>query len=207
MEKRKENWRKVPKRRNSQPKIGGETRFRWKPTKDVALTAGGLLPYDKDGIWVIEEHSKRKPDQLEYTDLGGRYHFDDGDIYATIAREFNEEVYYSAEITRKQVLKISEISETIHIDGYQKKPVYACVLAPVFCLESMGIKMNPKQFLIRREIVLRQNPDVPKSYYRPLKLEYISHADIANNLYTLSNRLKCILKESKVLSKYIEMHK
>jgi len=197
---------KTPEKDNGWKKVNRKkpnTKFKWKPSKDkeMTLTAGGLLPFDDRGIWVIGEYNKTNPKILEYTDFGGRYNFEDGDIFATIAREFNEETYHSSEITRKQVLKLSKLFENVYIDGYHHKPVYICMIVPTTALRLLDISLDKDKFAERRAIVLNQNPDVPRKYYRPQELLYITYKDIQDDKYRLSNRLKCILEKSCVLGK------
>lgn len=194
-------WKEVTKKTPRKKKIT----FRWKPNKTIAITAGGMLPYDHKGIWVVQERNKNNPELLEYTDLGGRYNFDDGDIFATIAREFNEELYYSTEISRRNVCHIAHMTENVYINGHRGKPVYLCVLAPVEVLEVAGVHLNPEFFNRRREMVLQQNPDVPKSFYRPLLLKYITFQTLSTSDVPLSNRLKSVINESKTLKSYIQL--
>ena len=56
----------------------GKKKYRWFDGKGRQLTAGGILPYDDTGIWVIGEEDKSG---ITYTDAGGKYQFEDGDIY------------------------------------------------------------------------------------------------------------------------------
>src|SRR6056297_4313858 len=119
----------------------------WQPDCETSLPAGGILPYDENGIWTVTEYKKkprkfvhnttrnnfwrnnssrhklhekyasgktsfkqnhtRSPkiiknpytseshifkqnytDIIENTDIGGKYSYEDGDIWSTIAREF-----------------------------------------------------------------------------------------------------------------------
>jgi hypothetical protein len=62
------------------------------PTDIDNIRGGGLLLYDNDGCWLLYECRHNK---FQWIDPGGQYCYDDGDILVTIAREFNEETYFT----------------------------------------------------------------------------------------------------------------
>nr|QBK86520.1 MAG: hypothetical protein LCMAC102_03150 [Marseillevirus LCMAC102] len=184
-------------------------KFKWDDSNGRHLTAGGLLPYDENGIWVIGEHQKNGT--LEWTDPGGKYKFEDCDIYTTISREFCEELYHSAELTRSQVIKFASHNSPIYVNGSCNRPVYICYVIPLTELQEEGIHMNPVLFAQYRCNALRSNPDVPRDFYSSIELRHINFTELAQELYDnhksktssfiLSYRLKRILRHGLLATK------
>lgn len=173
-------------------------KYRWHDGQGRQLTAGGLLPYDDDGIWTVSE---LKNGELVETDLGGKYHFDDCDIFQTIAREVSEELYFSSELRRKDVLQISYEIEPVYINGHKNHPVYICFLAHVDLLDRFDFKLDVIEFQNQRAKTLYSNPQVPKSYYTSLRLRHIPFSDLKDalqdkNSIRISYRLRRILQFS-----------
>lgn len=170
-------------------------KYRWDDGQGRHLTAGGILPYDEDGIWVIGEKVK---DEIVYTDIGGKYQYQDGDIYKTVAREFGEELYHSSNITREQVIKISKISGAMYVNGHKNVPVYICYIVPYGLMKSMGVVLNPRLFLENRGEVLRGNPHVPPEKYDSVILKHIPYSNLISMLSSekspISYRLRGVLK-------------
>ena len=180
-------------------------KFRWHDPDGRQLSAGGILPYDENGLWLIAEFDSQAEHGVSWKDIGGKYRFEDGDIYQTIAREFCEEVYNSAEITRKQILKIAKHYSPIYIDGHTGKPVYISYPVHISFLASIGIKLNPEEFLKMRKEILRSNPSVPPSYYLSFELKYMTYKEIANSLegkdkLSLSSRLRSLIEQEPILT-------
>ncbi len=188
-------------------------KFRWHDGNGRQLTAGGLLPYDENGIWVIGE--QKKNGSLEWTDPGGKYKFEDCDIYTTISREFCEELYHSTELTRSQVIKFASHNSPIYVNGYCSRPVYVCYTVPLNELQEEGINMNPALFAQYRCNTLNSNPDVPRDFYSSIELRHINFTELARELYknyqsktssfTLSYRLKRILRYGSFANKISEL--
>ena len=88
------------------------------------LAAGGIIFFDTidntKGLWLIKEE---EDENFIYTDLGGKYDHNDGDIFATISREFREETYNTSEISYKNTASISK-NKYLYINGYDENPVY-----------------------------------------------------------------------------------
>ncbi len=170
-------------------------KFRWDDGQGRQLSAGGILPYDDDGVWVIGEKVR---DEIIYTDIGGKYQYQDGDIYKTVAREFGEELYHSSNITREQVIDISNISGPMYVNGHKNKPVYVCYIVPYSVMKSMRITLNPTLFLKNRVEVLRGNPHVPPDKYDSVTLRYIDFNSLISMLAkeksAISYRLRGVLK-------------
>jgi hypothetical protein len=148
------------------------TRESYSRTKFAELSAAGILPYDENGYWTIVEYLRGKH---VFTDFGGRYQYEDGDIYATIAREFTEEIYGSAELTRRQVKSLLKKPSTcpVLINGYHGKPVYLCLAVHISDLEELGVIFDPLKFAKRRDKILKQNQCNHNKYYPSLSLCYI----------------------------------
>ena len=188
---------------NSKKSDGGTVtkvtkKFRWYDGNGRQLTAGGLLPYDDEGIWVIGE-KKTKDGDIEWTDPGGKYKFEDCDIYTTITREFSEELYHSSTISRDCIMNIKENNTPTYVNGHQNKPVYVCYIVHTSELKQHGVKLDKDLFLKNRYQTLIGNPDVPPEYYSSVELKHISFSDIKNE--NLSYRLRRILKYGTLSSK------
>jgi len=170
-------------------------KFRWSDGQGRQLSAGGILPYDEDGIWVIGEKIK---DEIIYTDIGGKYQYQDGDIYKTVAREFGEELYHSSDMTREQVIEISNTSGPMYVNGHENVPVYICYIVPYNVMQSMGIALDPALFLKHRTDVLRGNPGVPREKYESVVLVHINFDRLVEMLgkekSPISYRLRGVLK-------------
>lgn len=177
-------------------------KYRWHDPQGRQLTAGGILPYDENGVWVILE---KKKDNLELSDMGGKYHFEDGDIFCTMAREFCEELYHSVCITRKNVIDFLKKGDMYYILGYNAVPVYAVLLIHVDELEKIDVKLSPELFLERRKKIIEQNPYVPEEYYSSVELKYVKYSELKEyyekKQYYISNRLSRIIKNSFVYEK------
>lgn len=170
-------------------------KHRWHDGEGRELTAGGILPYDDTGIWVIGEKNR---DEVVYTDIGGKYQYQDCDIYKTIAREFGEELYHSSDLTREQVMKIKETSYPVYINGHHNKPVYVCYMVHTDVLSEYGLTLNSTKFSQARRDAVAQNPTVPEHYYNSILLRHMKYAEVAEILgrkpEALSYRLKGIIK-------------
>lgn len=175
----------------------GKKKWRWHDGEGKQLTAGGILPYDKDGFWVIGEIDKNK---VVYTDIGGRYEIEDGDIYATISREIQEELYYTCEITRSQVIDLTKKNTPVYVNGHQSRPVYICY--PIHVQEIYNVTkmnkfpflLNPDTFMKGRKRYIDGNPYTPKSVFKQVELKYIKFEDVQTFHKHFSYRLKRILK-------------
>lgn len=156
------------------------------------LTAGGIFFFDKigekKGLWLLREEEYNGD---VYTDFGGKYDYNDGDIFATIIREFREEVYNTEEITYKQLLSTNPSSH-IFINGYIDKPVYMCVVIPY---NTFPITLDPQKIERERQQVIKRNPRVPPEWYKTRSVEFVHIDDIEREKVHLSNRLKAILKQ------------
>lgn len=174
-------------------------KFRWHDGYGRELTAGGLLPYDENGIWVIGE--KNKNGKVEWTDPGGKYKYEDCDIYTTISREFSEELYYSTVLSRFAILNIAKTHGPIYVNGHENKPVYICYPVNANILKIYGVNLSPNAFKYHREIAVNGNPNVPESYYNSIVLKHIPYFKLTQPkiLYNMSYRLKSILRSAGVI--------
>ncbi len=179
------------------PPKGGERskKFRWLDNQGRMLTAGGLLPYDEDGIWAIGEINK---DDVLFTDMGGKYQFEDGSIYQTIAREAYEETYGMLELTRSVVESYYSKYPVVYVNGHKNKPVYSCVVVPIGVL---NVDLNNDIFTAKRLAVIKSNPDVPPGYYNSVCIRHLSFAEINSAKHQLSYRLRRVLKYGPFSSK------
>ena len=152
---------------------------------------------------------------MEWTDPGGKYKFEDCDIYNTCAREFGEELYYSSTISRELMMDIVSTHRSVYVNGHNNKPVYICYVVHTDILKSYGVKLDPVKFLECREQAITYNPLVPNDYYNSVCLRHVNFSDITEKIYSsshpnidsvpgLSYRLKKILKHGPLTSKIFE---
>lgn len=165
-------------------------KFKWHDDHGRSLTAGGLLPFDDKGVWLIGE-TKKGEDKLEWTDIGGKYAYEDCDIYKTIARELGEELYHSSELLRRDVFDFSKRYEPVYINGHRGLPVYVCYPIPLFELVAKGCIFNIKLFHENRLQAMRSNPQVPDYCYPVVEFRYFTFDNLPKKL---SFRLRRILK-------------
>lgn len=181
----------------------------WKDENNNNIAAGGILILDEvnneKGIWVITEKCKKSCSgysDFEYTDIGGRYSQDDGDIYATISREFREETYNTDEIPRR------DIEQLMNSDHSSEKFVYRMSTGKYLCLV-VSRKYLPKLYLNNEMVkknkadILIHNPYVLPSNYRTIDLVFLPFSKIKIGKTSLSFRLKDILTKSR-LKNYIK---
>ena len=186
-------------RKGNYHKTKSSRKFRWHDGQGRQLTAGGMLPYDANGVWLIGERDRESND-IKWTDMGGKYEFEDGDIFKTIAREVGEELYHSSELLRSDILYFSKKYPPIYVKGHQKIPVYVCYPIPTSELMRRGFFLDPILFLENRQNVLLSNPTVPIYYYPSVKLDYFSFHTLRKALHNepgttiLKFRLRSILK-------------
>ena len=189
--------RQYYRHRYEKPKNG--KKFRWHDGKGRQLTAGGLLPYDGLGVWLVGEQDRGGP--VEWTDMGGRYEYEDGDIFKTIAREVGEELYHSAELLRRDIVYFSGRYPPVYVNGHQKLPVYICYPVPIAELLKKGFVLDPELFEENRRTVLSSNPMVPKNYYPTVVLRFFPYNILNRALEgkeecpVLKFRLRRILKQ------------
>lgn len=166
----------------------------WHDSDGNRLTAGGILVYDEKGVWAIMED--REDYLCEWSDIGGRYRPEDGDIWFTIAREFCEETYHMAAMTRNSVLHLTTqegVATCFLLDRRLEKPVYLSLVVPADRLAEVGVVMSPDAFLSGRERVLGSNPEAPPGSYPALELRHITYEALRAGTHRLSSRLVSVL--------------
>jgi len=190
-------------------------KFRYHDNNGRQLTAAGIVFYDDTGIWCILEREKGR---LVCSDIGGKYTFEDCDIYSTIARELREETYNCCELTHSQVVELSKTCECVYINGHTGLPVYLCLMVPV---NKINFDFQNIPFIIQRNKALESNPMVPSEYYSSMDLIHVPFDKITLNKYhkkdepfenrlnmsynhgepQLSHRLRRILQHSELVHK------
>ena len=158
------------------------------------LAAGGIFFMEDTshgkGIWVIKEEDN---DKTIYTDFGGKYDHNDGNILATISREFREETYNTKEISYKNIISIPQ-NHHIYIDGYDGEPVYLCIVVNI---KNVDINFDSKNICQEREKIIKENPTITSKWYRTIDISFLLLKDISAEYYNLSGRLTSILKNIK----------
>lgn len=167
------------------------------PEKNISISAGGLLIYDNEGVWLIKEKKKNK---INYTDPGGRYRFEDCHIHNCIIREFNEETYFSFNLS----LDAQKIfNEFVYVYSYGK-PVYVCYVIHIDDISNFLLNdLDPSIFLDKKSEILQFNKDTPENLYTSLNYEHISYDFIRSNFNKMSYRLKEILKSFDFINRRI----
>ena len=154
------------------------------------LSAGGIVLYEDSplgkGMWLIEEEEMGT---RVYTDFGGKYDHNDGDINATITREFREEVYNTVEIPYVCIKRIPE-NQRVYIDGYDRKPVYVCIFSHI---DTFDIRFDHDMIAQEREKIIVANPNIPERWYKTLNIKFVLLTDVLNGSAQLSGRLHAIL--------------
>lgn len=177
-------------------------KFSWDDGEGRRLNAGGLIFYDDEGVWVIGEDTSKG---IVYTDIGGKYSPDDGDIYQTIIREVMEESYYSIELNRGQLFemieKIGSTGKTYMYDN-MGKPMYICFAINMDVAKEAGVSLSVPNFEKGRRYVFSHNKDY-EEMYRVLELRYITFEEMNMGLAPCSYRLKTIVRHNQILSRFI----
>jgi hypothetical protein len=164
-------------------------KYRWHDLKTgFCFTAGGILFYDEVGIWTIIETDKNG---AVYNDIGGKYTFEDGNIWTTIRRELCEETYGLCDLLVSEVKELGEKYPPVYINGHDGSPTYACIVAPLSAAPPGRINMDSELFRERRRATLDENPETPPPFYSPVLLTRLTFDELNN--VRLGFRLKRIL--------------
>ena len=212
----------VPQKFRSPPY--GKWWWWWKPEDSnigYYIAAGGIIICDKqeirgvvkEGIWAIVEKSRKGGNGYELTDIGGKYDWNDGDIYATIAREFQEELYHTTEIKYEEIrslcMKNNERKEATNFNEIyiMRRGKYMCLivnrnllspikLSPELVENKRKTVLSTNRFCIHRHHDPKTNMACREEMYRTLSLKFLPFDEVAENKYVLSYRLATILKGS-----------
>lgn len=172
------------------------------PDTGHSLSAGGILFYDEVGIWVVGE---KEHGELKYSDIGGKYEYEDGNIWTTIRRELYEETYGCCDVLSGDIVDLSKKYPPVYVNGHKRTPVYACLVVPITeTLLFTNFLLDSDAFAIRRKQTLKENSEVPTDYY-PFVLKKILYRDLKNQ--RLSYRLQRILRFSNVLNNKTQLTK
>lgn len=178
--------------RQNKGKFVPEKKYRYVNEEGHQLTGGGVFIYDNEGIWAVGEQMKRS---IVFTDIGGKYVYQDGDIYQTIAREFNEETYHCDEVSRRKIIDLIETGkgQVLSLSNNQNRPVYISVAIHI---SDLDIQIDPKLFLSCRESILKSNPDVPVGLYKSVELRHFKFSEIEQLIRqnTFSSRFVTLFK-------------
>lgn len=176
---------------------------RWISPKGKHVSGGGILVVNKiEGyFWFIGEkkYNKKDDDKITtiYTDIGGKYRWDDGDIYACIAREWNEETYHSSELTRSNIIELWKNEKKIYVNSKNSKnksSSYICLIIDEINLNKYT-KIDSILFDINRSNIIKNNPSAPFYIFKSLCIKKVYFNDI--NTKKISGRLKIILEKYK----------
>src|SRR5271155_5670271 len=84
------------------------------PVTGRHFSAGGILLYDAQGFYLVGETSNSG---IVYSDIGGRYMPEDGNIWAAIRRELYEETYGVCDLLANEVIAYSKYLPLIILDS------------------------------------------------------------------------------------------
>lgn len=181
------------------------------------FTAGGILFYDEEGIYVVDE-------ARGYSDFGGRYAYEDGSIWATIRRELYEETFGGCDLLVKDIEDMVGMVVTIDGDagvglyirgrGYalnlaknQKSSCiplheksennsYICLIVPVLAIGREVLDNAVDMCEERRKKFIEDNPMAPKGIYpcgiRKIMWE-IGDAKLSYRLKTIVSMLTYVM--------------
>lgn len=153
------------------------------------LAAGGIFFYEETaegkGLWLVEEE---EVGLQVYTDFGGKYDHNDGDINATISREFREETYNTVEIPYAAIRRVPE-TKRVYIEGYDHKPVYVCIISHI---DDFGIRFDRESIIRERKTIIFTNPQIPDRWYRTLDVKFVLLKDLMSGKAKVSSRLHAI---------------
>lgn len=141
------------------------------------LSGGGIIPYNEKGIWLVSETRGTKK---LLSDAGGRYRFEDIDIYGCISREWNEETYFTSEIRRKDVLELINKKRTKYslVRGQDKKIVYVVYFFHIDDLKDLSINVpSNEEFTLSRNNAISRN-EKNRTQYTTLNINYYLNEDI-----------------------------
>lgn len=195
----RKRWNKPVK----QPRTHQPERFKWTdPYDQKEYMAGGILLFDAVGFWCVREAKG-------LSDMGGRYHFEDNNIFGCIAKELREESFGTLEVLASQiesiVMKTRMSVSDIHPGSSRvvDLPHYFCLFCNI-CEYDLGLKFDPELFLVKRQETISQNKSVDPVHYTSLELVYVKFADIDTTTWTanghlIGDRLKRLLLVSKIV--------
>lgn len=185
------------KNHRGSPRHPPPRRYRFEAEDGSEIAGAGVLLYDSDGIWLVGEKSG---DRTVYTDPGGKYRCGDGHIYATAAREANEELYHTIQLTGAHIAYISTIERPISVDDHKGDPVYICYPIHLSSLEKIGVTISVKDFQVAREYTLKRNSKAPPSTFPIIELKKFSYIEVTEQLQSrspiFSSRLLEIMRKS-----------
>lgn len=176
----------------------------WWGRGENTIAAAGILVCDKQdnekGIWVLIEKSRRGSG-IEYTDMGGKYDYNDCHPSVTIHREFGEEVFHTAEISVSEVRKLMSNETSIYLWPRGK---YMCLIVNRKDLPC-PIELNDANVREARKSALNNNPMTDSNMYRTEGIKFIPFSklkepEILNNIsYRLMNILRFSFLRRKII--------
>lgn len=179
------------------------TKFTYQDEQGRKLHAGGILFYDDEGVWVIKEFFK---DSYRLSDPGGKYKFEDCNIFSTICREFCEETYFSCLFTYKDLIHLIDEKKCEFVfvcPDKTRTPTYLCILINLNNLPSFILNEETiVRFIQLRNKTLTENSLVPERYYSSFELKHLKYDEISKYSSFFSFRLKQVFQRT-FLKRYI----
>ena len=174
------------------------------PVTGRHFSAGGILLYDTQGLYLVGETSNSG---VVYSDIGGRYIPEDGNIWATIRRELYEETYGVCDLLTKEVIQFSKHLPLIVLDSVgsilkgtliesstsvipQSSYSYMCLAVPICSIPEGRFDFDDDLYQECRARTIAES-SAPESFYRPVCIKKVLYDDLGG--YNLSHRLKAIL--------------
>lgn len=173
----------------------------WLDSNGRKFSAGGILIGDAEGLYLVGEVEKGV---VSYGDIGGRYMFEDCNIWATIRRELYEETYGIVDVLVKDIkgmvgnnlITIDSHGSTLKSFNYTIPPApgcgysYMCMVVHSDRVPAIYEALNEKTFTHNREITISES-SVPEHLYTPIHIRKIRYADLKS--VNLSHRMRALL--------------
>ncbi len=159
------------------------------------------------GVWLVEEISRKTSAGIEYSDIGGKYDWNDAHPASTIQREFGEEVYFTDELSRKKILEFMNNDQNqytseeafVHVTSNGH---YLCLVLDRKFLPSVQLSdANVKEARLK---VLRENPSTQPNMFRTVGLRWFSETDLVaeHQKKHIAQRVRHVLNNPLVASRF-----
>ncbi len=163
------------------------------PLNLIDISGAGMIPYDENGIWLLTEVRNNKK---ILSDAGGRYRFEDIDILGCIAREWNEETYFSSEIRKKDVIELISRKESKYskVKGDNGRITYVIYFFYVKNMTELGINIpSNEDFQSLRKSAIQKNRKNSHQYIST-DINYYTFDELILGELEYNGRLKKVLK-------------
>lgn len=166
------------------------------PLTKKSYHAGGILFYNQDGFYAVKDVNRQMC--IEYNDFGGKFVYEDMNIYGTIARELCEKSYQLCQLVPEFVRRLSLIFPPFDLNDEPERYYSLCVDLNDKLLEeekqsssSCIVKFDSDKFSQAKKTIIEECGNFKGRLFR--ELEFIKFDEAYN--YPLGFRLEIILSE------------